>query len=87
MNTTKKIKRISIIGLLILCIIGLGVHYFSNRTRRALEKQIIAMDGMGINIDFNNAEIIYNGIDSVYSSSKVKKLILFVDSTSCPVAS
>jgi len=48
-----------------------------------LEKQIIAMDGMGINLEFAKANTLYNGVDSTYHSADVKKLILYVDSTSC----
>lgn len=83
MNIRKNIKSISIIGLMALGIIGFGVHYFANQSKRELEKQILAMDGMNINLEFDNAEAFYRGVDSLYTPRLVKKLILFVDSASC----
>ncbi len=69
MKKTKNITKLSIIAVLTLCAIGVGVHYFSNRSRRAMEKQILAMDGMGINLSLTHADAIYDGTDSVYSPS------------------
>ncbi len=83
MKKTKNITKLSIIAVLTLCAIGVGVHYFSNRSRRAMEKQILAMDGMGINLSLTHADAIYDGTDSVYSPSDGMKLIVFVDSLSC----
>lgn len=83
MNIRRNLKSIGIIGVLSLCIIGFGVHYFANRSERELEKQILAMDGLSVNLAFDKAEAFYGGFDSVYSSCLVKKLVLFVDSTSC----
>lgn len=73
MNIRKNIKSISIIGLLALGIICFGVHYFANQSKRELEKQILAMDGMNINLEFDNAEAFYRGVDSVYTPRSVKK--------------
>ena len=77
------IKRLSVI-ILLVTVIGFAAYYwFSNAPKRALEKQIIAMQGMQINMNFKEALCLYNGKDSSYFSTPNKKLIVFVDSTSC----
>lgn len=82
-----KIRRnIAIVGTIIILTLSLGglcVDYFANRSKKELERQVIAMDGMSVNLSFDNAEAVYNGIDSVYVPTGVKKLVLFVDSSSC----
>lgn len=68
---------------MISAIIGIVYYWFSNAPKRALEKQIIEMQDMHINLDLENTRYFYNGKDSTYISTPVKKLIVFVDSTSC----
>ncbi len=83
MKTKDKRGYTGITAIIILCMIALGIYYFSNTSKRTLEKQILAMEGMTVNLNFENAIAVYDGIDSTYRSSNRKKLILYVDSTSC----
>lgn len=83
MRLKQKIVTVSIIGIIAVCLTGSGIHYFSSSAKRALEKQILAMKSLAINLDFANAAAIYEGKDSTYQSADVRKLVLFVDSTSC----
>ncbi len=69
---------------MVLAIIGsIAYYWISQAPKRALEKQIIAMQGMHINLNFEKAQGIIYGKDSTYTSLPEKKLIVFVDSTSC----
>lgn len=82
----KRIKNIKIIivSFLVLIAIGYSVTYWiSNNPIRKLEKQIITMQGMPINLDFESSQAFINGHDSTFVSDPIKKLVLFVDSTSC----
>lgn len=83
MRKIKNIRILCFIGLFSLILIGLALYYFSNKQKWALEKQVVAMTGMHINLSFDHSEAIFNGIDSTYTSTSKKKLIVFVDSTSC----
>lgn len=68
---------------IIIAIVAYLVLYVFNKPNNKLKEQIITMEGMKINLTFNNIESCINGIDSLYESTKVKKLIIYVDSTSC----
>lgn len=83
MKRIKNIKTITIIGLLILMGIGIAAYYVTNAPKRALEKQVMAMTGINIDLSFEHAKVYYDGVDSTYISSPQKKLVVYVDSTSC----
>ena len=83
MKTMDKRGYTGIIVILVLCVIALGVYYLSNTSKRTLEKQILAMEGMSINLHFENAMAVYDGIDSTYLSTNKRKLILYADSSEC----
>ena len=83
MKLKNNIAIFSVIGFFAICMAGYGIYSFSNRSKRTLEKQLVAMDGMRINLDFENAITVYDGIDSTYFPSNTRKLVLYVDSTSC----
>ena len=83
MKIKNNITIFSLIGVFAVAMAGYGIHYFSNRSKRTLEKQILTMDGMRISLDFENAIAIYDGIDSTYYPSDARKLVLYVDSASC----
>lgn len=82
----KRIKNIKLLitGVLVLLIIGsIVVYWISTTSRRTIEKQVIDMTGMSIDLKFENADVYINGIDSAYEVSKRKKLIVYVDSSYC----
>lgn len=79
----KKLVIISLVVVLAMALAGVGIHYYSNRSKRALEKQVLAMNGMTIDLAFDKAKAVYDGVDSAYHSADVKKLLLYVDSLSC----
>lgn len=83
MKRTQNIKKLSVIVILIVAITSIAYYWISNAPKRALEKQIIAMQGMPVNLDFKHATSIIEGRDSTYFPLSSKKLILYVDSTSC----
>ena len=70
-------------GLIVLCTVGLAFDYFHGRPKRELENQVKAMTGRNINLSFEQAKAYFNGVDSTYISFPKKKLVVFVDSTSC----
>lgn len=66
-----------------ICIIGILLFFLSTKSKRLLTQQIVEMQGMSLNLNFNEAETYLDGIDSIYISEDVSKLVLFVDSLSC----
>lgn len=83
MKKVKNIKTIAIVGLWVICIAGLTVNYLHNQPKRELEKQVRALTGRNIDLSFELAKAYFNGVDSTYISLPIKKLVVFVDSTSC----
>ncbi len=83
MKKDKNIKTIAIVGLLVICMTCLTVSYVYNHPKRELEKQVKAMTGSNLNLTFEQAKAYFNGVDSTYISLPKKKLVVFVDSTSC----
>ena len=82
----KRVKNIKIIIISILAFIAIGlltVYFISNEPKRKLEKQILALQGMPINLKFKTTQALFKGRDSTFVSEPVKKFVLFVDSTSC----
>ena len=76
--------KFSFAVIIIFCIFfGGGIYFFRNYSNKSLEKQIIAMNGLNIDLSFDKAEAFYGGIDSTYNQRPVKKLVVFVDSTKC----
>lgn len=51
MRKIKNINRLIVIIVMISAIIGIVYYWFSNAPKRALEKQIIEMQDMHINLD------------------------------------
>lgn len=49
MKLKNNIAIFSVIGFFAICMAGYGIYSFSNRSKRTLEKQLVAMDGMRIN--------------------------------------
>ena len=80
---TIKILIVILIVIAVAAVAGLVYYWVSNAPKRALEKQIIAMQGMPVNLNFENAISFIDGRDSSYVSLPEKKFIVFVDSTSC----
>ncbi len=76
-------KRFWIIGVLIFSVFVVVLLYHSIHPQRALTRQIVEMEGIFVNLDFNKAEVFLDGIDSVYRREDVTKLVIFVDSLSC----
>lgn len=83
MKRIKNIKAIGIIGIIVLCSVGFVAYNLSNAPKKALEKQVMAMTGLKVDLSFEQAKAYFNGKDSVYTSLPKKKLVVFVDSTSC----
>lgn len=83
MRRTQSGKILSVIIILTIAVACIAYYWISNAPKRALEKQIIAMQGMPVNLDFKNSTSIFEGRDSIYIPLPSKKHILFVDSTSC----
>lgn len=79
----KNLKGIILVTLLVAGIGGMALYYVSDRSADGLRKQIIAMDGMHMDLSLEKARAIYGGVDSAYESTPARKLVLFVDSTSC----
>lgn len=76
------IKKL-IISLSAICIAGVIGFIMYSRSTNSLERQVAAMQNMHVSLEFNNAVMKYNGIDSVYESQNVPKLVVYVDSLSC----
>ncbi len=83
MNSKKYTKTLIAPAFVFTIIVILTVYWISKAPKRALEKQIIAMQGMPVNLHMENVLSIIGGIDSTYVPLHDKKLIVFVDSTSC----
>ncbi len=83
MRKTRNIRNI-IITISVLAIIGsIAYYWISQAPKRAFEKQIIAMQGMPINLNFEKAQGFIFGKDSVYTSNTKRKYVMFVDSIHC----
>lgn len=77
------LKYILFIILGVIVIIFLSIYLLFNDSNRSLEKQIIAMKGVPINLNLSKSHAFLNGKDTTYVSSPTIKLIVYVDSTSC----
>lgn len=78
-------RRVVLIAISIasLCLIGYAAYWLSTKSRRTLRNEIIGMQGKKVEICFNDAEAYHSGIDSVYDTTSMMKLVVFVDSISC----
>lgn len=74
---------IIISSIITICIISCVAYYLSMQANATLQNRLIEMHGKTINLSFDETEVFYNGNDTTYSNSKVKKLVMFVDSASC----
>lgn len=69
--------------MMIATFAGIIALWISKAPKRTLEKQIIAMHGLPINLRFEKSKAYYYGVDSTFVISQKKNLIVYVDSTSC----
>lgn len=83
MRKIKKNSTLITTVLMLTAIAYIAGYWIFNAPKRALRKQIISMQDMHVNLDFDKALCIFNGKDSTFASAPTKKLIIFVDSTSC----
>ncbi|MDE6521866.1 MAG: hypothetical protein K2L17_03525 [Muribaculaceae bacterium] len=83
MKKYKELKYIVIAVLMVICSVGFIIYYFSLSPKRTLEKQVMKMTGINVDLSFEKAKIFFNGVDSSYTSMPKKKFVVFVDSTSC----
>lgn len=83
MRKIKNIGTLSIFIFVLVVIGGTAFFWIYQSPKRTLEKQIIAMQGSMININFENAKSFIERKDTTFLPLPVKKVIVFVDSTSC----
>lgn len=73
----------SFLCVVILIIITLGIYYYFNNSKRELEKQIRAFEGMFIDLNIENGIAVFDGKDSLFQISRKNKLVVYVDRNSC----
>lgn len=79
-----KKNKLIVIGLIVCLLIGgIALYRLIQSPDKVLKQQIMAMNGLNVNLDFIDAVSFKDGKDTVFQSSSMKKLIIFVDSTSC----
>lgn len=76
-------KRLIIVGIISLCLIFGLFYYVSTYSERELKSQITKMQGKTVDLNFKDAEIYLNGLDTVYDGTGANRLVVFVDSLSC----
>ncbi len=54
------------ISIITICLIGLFAYSITNNANRTLQNELLKMQGKPINLDVNNAEVYYNGVDTIY---------------------
>lgn len=79
----RKRYLIIISSIIAICIVSCVAYYLSIKANTTLQNQLIEMHGKTLNLSFDKTEVFYNGDDTIYGHPKVKKLVMFVDSTSC----
>lgn len=83
MRKSYNIKILIVSFFVLVAIPCIVAYWISKAPQRALKKQVISMTGTKVNSTFKHAEAYFNGIDSFYNSTMRKKLIVYVDSSSC----
>lgn len=83
MRRIKNIDFICIICILVISIFCLTIYWFYIAPKRVFERDIISMLGSPVNLNFHNIKCYYNGKDTSFIAYPQKKLVVFVDSTSC----
>lgn len=72
-----------IASLSAICLFGVIGFLLYFKSTNSLEKQVAAIQNMHVKLDFKDAVMMCNGIDSVYESMNEPKLVVYVDSLSC----
>lgn len=80
-------KRLIFAGIISICLICGFLYYFSSYSEHDLKLQVAEMQGKELDLNFKNAEVYFNGFDTIYKGNGANKLVIFVDSLSCAACS
>lgn len=75
-------KKLALLLIAMFIIGAVGFLVFRNSSN-SIENQIMAMQGRHVNLNFKDAGMKYNGVDSAFVSLEEPKMVVFVDSLSC----
>ncbi len=78
-------KRFVVIVILIIavCVIGCVAYSIYKNSSKFFENELTKMRGKNVNLNFKEAEVYYNGLDTAFNHTNAYKLVVFVDSLSC----